>query len=129
MARRKEFKSHPQKTGNVEQAVEKPPSKLRRWAPLICVTAATLIFLAIYILRLDQVVGMVVDDAWYVLLAKALATGQGYRIINAPGAQIMPLYPPGFPFLLSFVFRIAPQFPENYWLLKAVSIAAMMGTG
>src|SRR5262249_7274387 len=35
--------------------------------------------------------------------------------------------PPGFPVLLSLVFRIAPCFPENVPLLKAVSILAMAG--
>lgn len=70
-----------------------------------------------------------IDDAWYVLLAKALATGQGYTLINSPTAGIMPFYPPGFPFLLSFVFRVAPDFPQNVWLLKSISVAAMFGVG
>ncbi len=101
----------------------------KRRVAIIAVTLSVLIFLTIYILRVDRVAGMLLDDAWYVLLAKSLASGQGYRLINSPGAHILPLYPPGFPFLLSFVFRIAPQFPENYWLLKSVSIAAMLGIG
>jgi hypothetical protein len=85
--------------------------------------------LAIYILRLDRVVGLVVDDAWYVMLAKSLATGQGYSLINSPSPGILPLYPPGFPFLLSLVYRLSPNFPENVWLLKSVSIAAMIVSG
>ena len=78
-------------------------------------------------MRLDRAAGMVVDDAWYVLLAKALADGRGYELINAPLAGILPGYPPGFPALLSFVFRIRPEFPANLWLLKSVSLAAMLG--
>src|SRR5262249_29428720 len=85
--------------------------------------------LAIYLLRLDGVVGLTIDDAWYVLLAKALATGQGYTLVNSPTPGILPLYPPGFPFLLSIFYRIWPNFPDNVWLLKSVSIAAMMGAG
>ncbi|MGH9842517.1 MAG: hypothetical protein ACREEM_27565, partial [Blastocatellia bacterium] len=42
---------------------------------------------------------------------------------------ITPLYPPGFPFILSLFFRLSPQFPQNLWLLKSVSIAAMLGVG
>ncbi|MCI0389763.1 MAG: hypothetical protein MOB07_13515 [Acidobacteria bacterium] len=84
---------------------------------------------AIYILRLDRVVGLTIDDAWYVLLAKTLATGQGYTLVNSPTPGIVPLYPPGFPFLLSIFYRISPNFPDNIWLLKSVSIAAMMGAG
>jgi hypothetical protein len=47
-----------------------------------------LVLAPIYLLRIDHVVGMVVDDAWYVLLAKALADGRGYELINAPLAGI-----------------------------------------
>jgi hypothetical protein len=95
--------------------------QLAAWAALVAVFTAT------YLLRLDAVCGLFADDAWYVLLAKALATGQGYTLINAPTPDLVPVYPPGFPVLLSLVFRIAPRFPENVFLLKAVSIAAMAG--
>jgi hypothetical protein len=87
------------------------------------------LLLPIYLLRLDRVVGFYVDDAWYVLLAKALATGQGYTLINSPSPGIVPFYPPAFAWLLSLVFRLSPEFPQNVWLLKAVSIAAMAGVG
>ena len=88
----------------------------------------SLLPLSIYVLRLDNVAGMMVDDAWYVLLAKALAEGEGYRLLNAPGGEfILPMYPPGFPLLLSVVFRAGTHFPANVFLLKAVSIAAMVG--
>ena len=83
----------------------------------------------IYVLRLDKVVGMTVDDAWYVLLAKGLATGQGYTVANSPSPGILPLYPPGFPFLLSLLYRLAPRFPENVTLLKSVSVLSMLGAG
>jgi len=85
--------------------------------------------LLIYLLRLDRVVGLFVDDGWYVLLAKSLATGQGYSLINSPSSGILPLYPPAFPFLLSLVYRLSPNFPDNVWLLKSVSVVAMMALG
>jgi len=108
-----------------------PESKpgLKSWLKVVCGAGAVILVLSIYLLRLDDAVGMIVDDAWYVLLAKALATGQGYSLINSPSPGIMPFYPPGFPFLLSLVYRLWPHFPQNLWLLKAVSIAAMMGLG
>jgi hypothetical protein len=85
--------------------------------------------LFIYVLRLDRVVGLTIDDAWYVLLAKSLATGQGFTVANSPTPGILPLYPPGFPALLSLFYRLSPKFPDNIWLLKSVSIAAMLGMG
>ena len=83
--------------------------------------------LPVYVLRLDGAAGMMGDDAWYVMLAKALAEGQGYQLMNSPVAGILPGYPPGFPALLSLVFQIRPSFPENVWLLKSISMVAMFG--
>ncbi|HMV82128.1 MAG TPA: glycosyltransferase family 39 protein [Blastocatellia bacterium] len=84
---------------------------------------------AIYALRLDRVAGLFVDDAWYVLLAKSLATGQGYQLMNSPTPGIPPIYPPGFPFLVSLAYRLWPDFPSNVILLKSVSVVAMLGVG
>ncbi|MFN0087363.1 MAG: hypothetical protein ACKVX9_18380 [Blastocatellia bacterium] len=110
--------------GENAAAIPRPPA----WMPLAGVVSLLAVF-AIYLLRLDRVVGLFTDDAWYVLLAKGLASGQGYSIVNSPTPGILPLYPPAFPFLLSLLFRISPDFPDNVWLLKSVSIAAMLGTG
>lgn len=85
--------------------------------------------LIVYLLRLNRGAGLMVDDGWYMLLAKALAEGAGYRLISSATTAILPMYPPGFPAVLAPVFMIAPDFPENVWLLKSVSIAAMMGVG
>jgi hypothetical protein len=94
---------------------------------VIAGAVAAVLCLAIYLLRLDGAVGYVLDDAWYVLLGKALATGQGYTLINSPSPGILPIYPPVFPLALALVFKLAPNFPDNVWLLKSVSIAAMFG--
>ncbi len=101
----------------------------RRGVAIMSGAGALLLFLLTYLLSVDRVVGMFVDDAWYVMLAKALATGQGYTLINSPSPGILPLYPPAFPWLLSLAHRLAPQFPQNVWLFKAISIAAMLGVG
>ena len=95
---------------------------------LLCLSSAIVVF-AIYLLRLDRVIGLMGDDSWYVLLAKALATGQGYTLINSPTPGILPLYPPGFPFLLSLFYRLSPNFPDNLWLLKSVSMVGMFIVG
>jgi hypothetical protein len=93
------------------------------------VTGAVALCSLIYFLRLDRVSGMVRDDAWYALIAKAIATGQGYNLINSPTPGIFPLYPPAYPLLLAVFFKIAPQYPNNVYALKLVSIIAMAGLG
>ena len=117
--------------GEAASAVSRPPALPVAppvWMTLAGVVSLLVVF-AIYLLWLDRVVGLFTDDAWYVLLAKGLATGRGYSIVNSPTPGILPLYPPAFPFLLSLVFRISPNFPDNVWLLKSVSMVAMLGTG
>jgi hypothetical protein len=92
------------------------------------VVFGALVLVAIYLLRMNRAAGLMVDDAYYVLLARALAEGHGYRLISSATVEMLPLYPPGFPFLLSLVFRVMPQFPDNVLLLKAVSAAALLAT-
>ncbi len=89
------------------------------------VIAATVIAVAIYLVRLDQTAGLYVDDAWYVVLAKALAQGDGYRLISSSTRPIVPTFPPGFPLMLAPLVAIFPSFPENVVALKLVSVAAM----
>jgi hypothetical protein len=91
--------------------------------------AALLLPLGIYLLRVNDIAGVVVDDAWYLMLARALAEGSGYAIISSPREAILPLYPPGFPAVLSLAYRIHPEFPANVFLLKSVSIVAMLAVG
>jgi hypothetical protein len=96
----------------------------------IGVVALVVAVVAIYVLRVDHVAGIIGDDAWYVVLAKSIAEGTGPRLISSAGTQfVSTVYPPAFPAILSLVFLVSPQFPDNMVLLKAVSIAGMIGAG
>ena len=89
---------------------------------------AVAIAAAIYLLRLDDVAGLIVDDAFYIVLAKAIANGDGFRLISSAATPIMPAgVPPGFPALLSSVFLFAPGYPANLLLLKLISVIAALG--
>lgn len=96
--------------------------------PALAAAAAAAGVVAIYLLRLDPVAGLLGDDAWYMVLAQALATGEGYRLISSATGPIMPVVPPGFPMLLAPLFWMAP-FPDNVFLLKALSMLAVAGIG
>jgi hypothetical protein len=72
-------------------------------------------------------VGVFHDDSMYVILARSLATGEGYRYLNLPGAPVATHFPPGYPALLALVWRMAPSFPANvtiFKLLNAVFLCA-----
>jgi len=64
------------------------------------------------------------DDAIYVTAAKALATGQGYRIISLPYEPAQTKYPPFYSFLLSLIWRVYPQFPQNLIWMMLLSVVA-----
>ena len=66
-------------------------------------------------------VGVYYDDAIYLMLAKALATGEGYRYLNFPGYPAATHYPPGFPLLLAVLWKLAPTFPQNVAVFKLVN--------
>ncbi|MFY9573664.1 MAG: glycosyltransferase family 39 protein [Blastocatellia bacterium] len=67
------------------------------------------------------------DDGIYVVTAKALATGNGYRIISLPSEPAQTKYPPFYPFLLSLIWRLHPQFPENLSAMMLLSALATIG--
>ncbi|HEX5831507.1 MAG TPA: glycosyltransferase family 39 protein, partial [Gemmatimonadaceae bacterium] len=78
----------------------------------------------------DVPVGAFYDDGIYVVLAKALATGEGYRYLNLPGEPTATHFPPGYPAFLAVLWKLAPRFPENVGLFRlanALLLAAVAG--
>ena len=65
-----------------------------------------------------QPLGVLRDDAMYVLLAKSIATGHGYRWLNLPGTPAAIHFPPGYPAFLAVLWWMAPAFPANVVLFK-----------
>ena len=89
--------------------------RLERLAPFIVMIG---VLLAAILVITPWPVGAYEDDAIYTLLAKALATGDGYRMINLPGSPHATHYPPGYPLLLSVLWRVWPEFPDNVVVFK-----------
>ena len=84
---------------------------------------------AVYVLRLDQAAGLYVDDAWYIVLAKAVWQGDGFRLISSATTPILPAFPPGFALILAPIVGAFPEFPANVVPLKMVSLVAMGAAG
>ena len=93
----------------------------------VAVGAVAAAVLAVYVLRLDSAAGLFVDDAWYIVLAKSLWQGDGFRLISSAVSPILPAFPPGFPLMIAPVFGIAGEFPANVVVFKTFSILAMGG--
>jgi hypothetical protein len=60
------------------------------------------------------------DDGIYLVTAKALADGSGYKIISLPEPIAQTRYPPMFPLALAAVWKAFPRFPHNIYALKIV---------
>jgi len=67
-------------------------------------------------------VGIYHDDGIYLVTAKALAEGKGYRIISLPGELTQTKYPILFPGILSVAWKIFPRFPDNAKFMKTLPL-------
>lgn len=74
-----------------------------------------------YFMKPD-VAGFLYDDGMYLMTAKALATGQGYRLPDIVGSPWFYKYPPLFPVVLALGWLITPEFPGNIVWLKSFNI-------
>ena len=108
------------------EPVARDDSRVARWLPWL--TAAIALLAAMHAIE-PLPIGVFYDDAQYLVLAKALATGQGYRFINLPGAPLATHFPPGYPVFLALLWRIAPAFPENVALFKFANAVLLAAAG
>jgi len=77
----------------------------------------------------EALTGVWEDDGVYLVTAKSLAEGTGYRRIDLPGQPFQTKYPPLYPFLLSCIWRIAPGFPGNIVAMQIFNAACGTGAG
>lgn len=85
-----------------EQPTVRPDRRRRPWIGLVLVT---LLGAVLSWMQLDWFILPSADSTTYAILAEALATGQGYRLISEPLATPMNFYPPGLPLLLAGIVR------------------------
>ena len=72
-------------------------------------------------------VGVMWDDGMYVVLAKSLATGHGYRWINLPAAPPATHFPPGYPAFLALLWWLAPSISGKVVLFKLANACFLAG--
>jgi hypothetical protein len=94
-----------------------------RTAALLAVLAAVVAFSSA---SLDREMRFY-DAGAYVVTAKAIATGLGYRNANLPAAEPQGLYPPALPALLAVAWRIWPAFPDNLvWMRTGTIVLGLL---
>ena len=92
----------------------------------IVVLVILLISVSVYYLSVltPESFGPYHDDSVYVVMAKAMATGQGYRIISLPGEPPQAKSPPFYLALLSAIWFVDPSFPANLTPMMQLSVLA-----
>jgi hypothetical protein len=103
-------------------AISNSPSPLRTRDGATAVGLALVVLLAGSLRMAPGVCGGYHDDAIYVSTAEALATGQGYRLIDVPGTPLQTKYPWIYPAILSAVWHFCPSFPGNLVVMQAVTL-------
>jgi hypothetical protein len=91
------------------------------WEPRIPLAVGTLVAAIALAAITPLPVGVFWDDGVYLIGAKALASGTGYRFVHLPGAPPAVHFPPLYPALLALVWKAGPVFPANVTLLKLVN--------
>ena len=92
-----------------------------RLSRTISLVTAFAISIALSVTLTDRV-GMYSDDGVYTAAAKSLAEHGTYRLINVPREPYETKAPPGYPALLSAVWKVNPQFPQNVYALKTLNL-------
>ena len=96
-------------------------SILRRDKCAALAFAALAVLLGSFLI-VDGVSGAYHDDGIYVTVAKAIAQGDGYRLIHLPDAPVQTKYPFLYPAILAVIWKISPSFPGNLLLMQWVSL-------
>jgi hypothetical protein len=109
------------------------PGQVRRsaarwsWVAVVASLALLGTLWTLHVSATGRAAGLFHDEGVYLVTARALATGGGYRRVGTPGAPPEVRYPPLLPLVLSAVWRLAPRFPDNLPFLKGVCLLAAVG--
>jgi hypothetical protein len=93
------------------------------WLALLCIVASFVI--AVVRVHPTNFFGYSEDDSIYFSSAKALAEGKGYVLESFPGTPAATKYPVFYPWILSWVWRWNPSFPDN--LRDAIAVTMAFG--
>jgi hypothetical protein len=94
-------------------AIAAPTSRVRATQWIVPLLVAVLAVRVASWAWAPYLVGVFHDDGVYALLARAIASGNGFHYTQLPGAPAATHYPPLYPLMLAAAWRIAPDFPHS----------------
>jgi len=93
-----------------------------RWLLISTIAVVSIL----WIISLTPLVGDGYDDTRYIALSQAIAEGQGFCRPPIPGCQPETKFPVGYPLLLTPVWMVWPDFPQNVVGFKLISVLGGM---
>ena len=75
-----------------------------------------------------EILGLFHDDGIYTVVGKALAQGDGYRIVSLPTAPAQTKYPFLYSSLVTSLWFLSPSFPHNIAWLKSLNVMILVAT-
>lgn len=90
-----------------------------RWFALACAALGVA-----YVAGLNDLLPPGGDNARYIVLSRAVAAGQGLRLVDMPGAPYFVKTPPLWPIVLAPLSATAPT---AFWLMKLVAVLCLAG--
>ncbi len=113
---------------NLLDSIELWLSRRGRWIVFIIWLAVLVVFLSLSSDELGGHLGG--DNAHYIMLARSLALGKGYRDLFLPGEPPHTKYPFLFPLMLSAFARSSrPVFYSHIWVAIISSLIPLVGLG
>ncbi len=89
-----------------------------KWLLVLLMAVAAIL----WIVSLTPLIGDGYDDTRYVALSQAIAAGKGFCRPSIPICQSEVKFPIGYPLLLTPVWLVRPEFPQNVMGFKLVSV-------
>ena len=95
----------------------------KRIRPVTFAACVTLLHAGLCLLVWDpKDITYISDEGIYLMLGKSLATEGTYRFISWPEEPRHVKYPPIFPILLSLIWKVFPDFPQNVPWFRGMNI-------
>lgn len=91
---------------------------IRRKDIIVALLLAAVVVILGSMLIVDGVTAVDHDDGIYLITAKAIAQGEGYRLSHLPDAPVQTKYPPLYPVLLAVIWKLFPEFPDNVLFMQ-----------
>lgn len=103
------------------------PFAQRRWPTYLYMGVLTLVFISLFQRIKDEHVSLGGDNADYFVLAKSLATGQGFCDVSNISAPPHNHFPPGYPFLMAGMMKLGiTEITTLTWMNGLFLWAALM---